>query len=97
MACETPLNVYVVGADEAHPDAPTEGVVDASVNKYPVTPTLSVAVSVVMETDSAVDVAGIVNAVTVGAKVSVGTETVIENAGSDAVPVLLVALITMLL
>ena len=46
------------------------GAVADSVMMYPVTPTLSVAVKVVIETVNEEDVAGIVNAVTLGAVAS---------------------------
>jgi len=85
-----------VGAVEDQPVAPTDGAVDVSVKRYPVTPTLSVAVRVVTGTTRIVDVAGTWNAETTGAVVSGNMATVIENAARETVPVLLVALITML-
>ena len=69
-------NVYVVGALVVHPESLTDGVDDASVTRYPVTATLSVAVNVLIETASVVDVAGIVKAVTAGGVISIGTTIV---------------------
>ncbi len=60
-----------MGRFVAQPAAVAEGVVDVSVNKYPVTPTLSVAVKVVIDIVSEFEVAGIEKAVTVGGVVSV--------------------------
>jgi hypothetical protein len=60
-------NVYDVGFEEVQPVADAEGGVELSVTIKPVTATSSVAVSVVKETTRVVDVAGIANAVTVGA------------------------------
>jgi hypothetical protein len=63
-------NVWLVGALALHPAAPAAGAVAVSLTRYPVTPLLSVAVTVI-ETVNAVDVAGIVN-VTAGAVLSLG-------------------------
>jgi hypothetical protein len=54
----------------AHPGFEDAGVVADSVSRYPVTPTLSVAVKVVIATVSEVDVTGIVKDETVGGVVS---------------------------
>ena len=62
--------MYVVGADPVQPAAPEEGVPDVSVRRYPVTPTLSVAVNVVMLIVREEAVVGILKAVTTGRVVS---------------------------
>ncbi len=61
-----------MGGDAVHPAAVAAGLVAESVTRYPVTPTLSVAVNEVTATVRLVEVAGIVNAVTVGGVVSEG-------------------------
>ena len=64
------MKEYVPVADDCQPAAPAAGALEDSVNMYPVTPTLSVAVKVEMEMVSVVAVAGMVKAVTVGAVAS---------------------------
>ena len=64
------VKVYVVGTVALQPEAEAEGVALVSVSRYPVTATLSVAVKVVMLTESDVAVEGILKLVIVGAVVS---------------------------
>jgi hypothetical protein len=64
------VKVYDAGAAADHPAAVADGAVGDSFAVYPVTATLSVAVKVVIETERDVAVAGMLNAVTVGAVVS---------------------------
>ena len=59
-----------MGTVADHPLPVAEGVVDDSLTMQPVTPTLSVAVKLVIGTVRLVAVAGMVKAVTVGAVVS---------------------------
>jgi hypothetical protein len=53
-------------------------VLDVSVTKYPVTPTLSEAMKLLIGTVSVLDVAGMTNPVTVGGVVSAGSAIVTE-------------------
>ena len=59
-----------MGAVALHPATVTAGAVEDSVTMYPVAPTLSVAVKVVMGTVSKVEVAGIAKVLTAGVVVS---------------------------
>jgi len=62
--------VWLVGAVALHPPAVAAGFADVSVRRYPVTPTASVAVRLVIDTVNELAVAGMLNAVTTGAVVS---------------------------
>ena len=64
------LDVDFVGAVAVQPVAEAAGAVDNSVTMYPVTPTLSVAVRLEIETARELEVVEIVNPVTEGAVVS---------------------------
>jgi len=64
------VKVWLVCAVPFQPGAIANGVVEVSVTRYPVTPTLSVAENDVIGTVSEVEVDGIVKAVTVGGEVS---------------------------
>ena len=71
--------------------AEAAGAVADSVTIYPVTPTLSVAVKVVMETVNEEDVAGMVNPVTVGGVVSAAGGSVMVTEALRLVETLLAA------
>ena len=71
--------VKVVGGFVLHPLAVARGAVAVLVSLYPVTPTLSVAVNLLIGTTSEFHVAGILNAVTVGGVLSPSA-----HAGSSA-------------
>ena len=85
-----------MGAVADHPAAEVTGVVDDSLTRYPVTPTSSVAVKLVIDTVKEVAVAGIVKAVTVGGVVSEITDSVFETSFEGALsnPAVVYAVIT---
>ena len=62
--------VYLFGGVALHPLEVARGAVAVLVSLYPVTPTLSVAVNILIGTTSEFHVAGILNAVTLGRVVS---------------------------
>jgi hypothetical protein len=67
--------VKETGAVADHPPPAAGGALGVSVTTYPVTPTLSVAVKVLIGTLSVVAVTGTVKAVTVGGVASTGAAT----------------------
>jgi len=71
------LNPYVAGAEAVQPGADSSGEELDSVMIYPATPTLSVAVKLVIDSVNPLELEGTVKAETVGEMVSVGGGAVV--------------------